>query len=151
MEKFLLDLEKYEEIIEEAKNIRRKRQSAWIKDLSKDIMDVICMHNLKSLSASFYSSEYTKASELIEALNNLPALMYLDVRFLFIADDISKTVDFKKIRINLKELRYFVDVLHSFDCSTLRTLELMSYEAYNYRVIMDFLSQQKDLKDYNFL
>ena len=74
--------------------------------------------------------------------------MVFEAILMHIDDDISDTVDFKKIRMNLKKLRCAAIIINILGCCTLTTLELapdLSYESYNYSVqlLIDFLSQQK--------
>jgi hypothetical protein len=127
-----------------AKESTRKHQSALVKDLSQNSLDVICRHNLKSLKVE---SNF-KLSDLVKALRNLPDLKCLNASSTTYIDDVSNADYFVKVQTNLLQLACHVDMIYIFDCSSLRKLKLTFKYSRNYnRMLVDFLFQQNDLQE----
>ncbi|CAG9802248.1 unnamed protein product [Chironomus riparius] len=148
MKKFQLNLEETNSMIQKAKQLNRKHQIIKVKNLNESTMDVISMHNLQSLQISCCKIESTHLAKVLSQLTLLDVFSAKAVAFI---DDFGIDDNFKRAKINLKELRIEycdIDIVEFFDTETLELFEVSSLLTEECDSVINLLKRQKNLKEF---
>lgn len=120
MNKFKLNLDKTKTALEDARKIRRKYQTVFMKNLNIDSLDVLSRRHLCQLTIT--SDLKIEKWMLADLLNDLPQLKFLNLISLKTTERyLPKN---KLVRVNLEEVHCKSDILHIFGISSLVAFKL---------------------------
>lgn len=146
MERFQLNLKKSEKKIQEAKDLKRKHRSALINQFESSL-NIIYRHNLHSLKIQHLQK--ITLSSLINVLNKFPSLKVLDINLPRLIDDIAIN-NFKKLKLNLKELECPTEIAYIFDCKFIKELKMTWFVPVDddkKKFAIDFFKQQNNIEE----
>jgi len=120
MRKFKLNLDRSKNVTKELKEIKRRYQTIYMKNLNIDALDILSRRHLCQLTIS--SDLKIEKWMLADLLNDLPQLKYLNLMSLETTEHyLPKN---KLVRVNLEELHCKNDILHIFSISSLADFKL---------------------------
>lgn len=147
MKKYQLNLEESEGIIKRAMQLKRKFQSAKIKNLSQPVLDVFTVQNLKALRISCCRLNLPDLSRALKYMTMLEEFNTIGVN---IHDD---EVNFDKVNAKkLTSLKLHLSdpiIVELFNVTTLKKFKISSYIKPECDAIVKLLMHQTNLKDFS--
>jgi len=131
------------------KELKRKYQGMIVRNLCPQILEVIRVLDLHKLQIwSTFENQIIKLSDLVKALSTLKNLKIFDAWEENFNDDMK---EFEKVCPNLESLFCNSNIVHIFNCTTLKVLHLKwNHDMTSERksLAYKFLGQQKDLEEF---